>query len=357
MALALYLIGAAGSGKSAVFDALTLTPQGPHFTSKGAHRIGTVKVPDDRLARLRDLYQPKKYTPAEVTFVDVAMPHTTDVQTKLGALIPFLIEADAFVIVVQAFGDMDGTGHALDPARQLESVLLELVVSDLEKVERRVEKIEHERRRGTKQTPETEIRLIEQCKQHLEADGLLRDLPLTDEDKRVLRSGGFLSQKPALVVANVAEDRLNGTGLESLPAVAATRKLDLLRFCAPLEAEIAQLDAGAQAEFLKDYGLQEPASTRLIQAAYRLLDLVSFFTVGEDEVRAWTLRRGTNAHKAAGKIHTDIERGFIRAETVACSHLLEGGSWAACRDNATLRLEGKTYEVADGDVINFRFNA
>ena len=160
-----------------------------------------------------------------------------------------------------------------------------------------------------------------------------------------------------MAIANVAEDKINGAGLDPLKQVAAKHKLELMIFCAPLEAEMAQLDPEAQAAFLKDYGLNEPARIRLIQAAYRLLNLISFFTVGEDEVRAWTIRRGTPAVNAAGKIHTDLERGFIRAEVVKCEELLKTRSMAACQKNATLRLEGKTYEVQDGDVMHIRHNA
>jgi GTP-binding protein YchF len=357
-ALALYLIGAPGAGKTAVFEALTNTPQGPHFTSKGAHRIGAVKVPDHRLEKLRDMYHPKKFTPAEVTFVDVALPAAPDGRQKLEQLTPFLSEADAFVLVVQAFGDIDGQGRPLDPVKQMESVLLELMVSDLEKIERRFEKLDHEKKRGTRLTPESEVALMQHCRKRLDEGRPLRGMEFKDEDLKLLRNYGFLSHKPVLVVANVDEARLPDAGATAaLEAAAAEQGFDFLRFCAPLEAEIARLDAAEQPAFLKDYGLEEPAGPRLLRTAYHLLSLISFFTVGDDEVRAWTLRRGATAHKAAGKIHSDIERGFIRAETVAWDKLLADGAWAAARDHAHLRLEGKEYPVQDGDVINFRFNA
>ena len=356
MALSLFLIGAPGAGKTAVFEALTNTPEGPHFSTKGAHRLGTVKVPDPRLDALRDMYKPKKFTPAEVSFVDVGLPTTREEMNKLSQLTSFLSEADALIIVVQAFGEYDGAGRALDSAGQLDSVLLELVVSDLEKVERRLERVEKDRGRGLRATPENEVRLLERCKECLESEQSLRTLTLDEEEDKLLRGYQFLSQKPVLVVANVSEDHLDGSGLEPLAAMAAKYGMDTLTFCATLEADIAQLSPEEQGAFLSDYGLEEPASIRLIQAAYSLLQLVSFFTVGEDEVRAWTIRRGTIAHRAAGKIHSDIERGFIRAETVACEHLIETASWAACREDATLRLEGKTYVVQDGDVVHFRHN-
>ena len=355
-ALQLFLIGAPRCGKSTVFQALTNTPEGQHSFTKGAHHLGTVKVPDKRLEDLRDMHNPKKYTPAEVTFVDVAIPPAQEGKSALSDLTTFLGDADAFVAIVQSFGDMDYRGKPLDSAAQLESVLFELVVSDLEKIEKRLEKIAQERKRGLK-VSEPEAAVLEKCKKHLEAEQPLRTATFTPDEEKSLRTYQFLSLKPVMAIANVAEDKINGAGLDPLQQVAAKHKLELMIFCAPLEAEMAQLDPEAQAAFLKDYGLNEPARIRLIVAAYSLLNLISFFTVGEDEVRAWTIRKGTPAVNAAGKIHTDLERGFIRAEVVKCEELLKTRSMAACQKNATLRLEGKTYEVQDGDVMHIRFNA
>ncbi|MFH0952948.1 MAG: DUF933 domain-containing protein [Verrucomicrobiota bacterium] len=354
-ALQLFLIGAPRCGKTTVFQSLTNTPEGQHASMKGAHHLGTVKVPDTRLEALRDMYKPKKFTPAEVTFVDVAIPPVAEGKNPLTELTTFLGDADAFVLVVQAFGDMDYRGKPLDPPAQLESVLLELVVSDLEKVEKRAQKIEHERKRGLK-ISEFEAALMDKCKVRLEAGQPLRSMTFSAEEEKALRSYQFLSLKPVLAIANVAEKSLDGAGLEPLRAAAAKDAVDLLTFCAPLEAEMAQLDPEAQAAFLKDYGLAEPARIRLIQAAYRLLDLISFFTVGDDEVRAWTIRKGTPALAAAGKIHTDLERGFIRAEVVACDALLQAGSLSHCRDKGTLKLEGKTYVLQDGEVMHVKFS-
>ncbi len=354
-ALMLYLIGARSAGKTAVFDALIQTPEGPHFATKGAHRLGTVKVPDARLAALRDLFQPKKYIPAEVTFVDVALPGGGE-GSGFGPLNAFLGEADAFALVVQSFGEMDGAGQPLDPAGQLDSVLLDLAMADLEKIERRMEKIEQEVQRGLKQSlPELDV--LRKCKAAIDEGRALRDLELTAEEARRVSSFCFLSQKRLLVVANTGDDDPLGAKCEPLRAACAEKGLDLLAFCAPLEAEIAALPPDDQAGFLADYGLSEPARTRLIQAAYRTLDLISFFTVGPDEVRAWTIRRGDSAVTAAGKIHTDLARGFIRAETVDSKTLIEKQTLAACREAGVLRLEGKGYVVQDGDVIEIRANA
>lgn len=356
MALSLYLIGAPRCGKTTVFQALTNTPEGQHFSTKGTHHLGTVKVPDARLDGLRDLLRPKRFTPAEVIFVDVAIPPAPEGTNPLTHLTAFLGEADAFVLVVQAFGGMDYRGKPLDPAAQMESVLLELVVSDLDKAEKRLEKIDHERKRGLK-VSESEAAALARCKTQLEAGKPLRELTLSAEEDKMLRTFQFLSLKPVLTVANVAEDHLDGSGLEALRATAAKHGLEPLVFCGPLEAEMAQLDADAQVEFLKDYGLAESARLRLIHAAYRLLNLISFFTTDGDEVRAWTIRKGTQALAAAGKIHTDLERGFIRAEAVKCEDLLKYGSMAGCREHGVLKVEGKTYEVQDGDVMHIRFNA
>ena len=354
-ALLLYLIGARGAGKTATFDALIQTPEGPHFATKGGHRLGTVKVPDGRLATLRDLFRPKKYVPAEITFVDVALPSNAE-GTGFGTLNAFLGEADAFALVVQAFGEMDGAGKPLDPVGQLESVALDLAMADLEKIERRIEKIEQEVKRGWKQGL-PELGVLQKCKAAIDEGKALRDLELTAEEQKQVSSFCFLSQKRLLAVANVGDGDPSGSGCGALRAACEAKGIELLAFCAPLEAEIAALPPEDQAGFLKDYGLEEPARGRLIRAAYRTLDLISFFTVGEDEVRAWTIRRGDNAVTAAGKIHTDLARGFIRAETVRSEALIEKKTLAACREAGILRLEGKGYEVQDGDVIEIRANA
>lgn len=353
MSLALYLMGAPQSGKTSVFDALTSTPSGPHFTVRSGHRYGAVKVPDVRIDALRDLFQPKKFTPAEVIFCDPTPPGGDS--SDFDALAPVLGLADALVLVVQAFGEFDASGKPLDPAGQMESMLMELTLSDFSRVQKRLERLEQDQKRGSK-VSDAERALIHRCHDHLAADRPLRAMELRDDEEKILRTYQFLSQKPILAVANISEAERDGRGLDAMRATAAERKVELLDFCAPLEAEIAGLEPAEQPEFLKDYGLSEPARIRLIRAAYRTLNLISFFTVGEDEVRAWTITDGTRAQAAAGKIHSDIERGFIRAETVTSSDLLHAGSLSKCREAATLRLEGKEYVVRDGDVMNFRFS-
>ncbi|NLB66698.1 MAG: redox-regulated ATPase YchF [Lentisphaerae bacterium] len=352
MALKIYLIGARAAGKSSVFDALAQTPEGRHFATKGPHRLGTVKVPDERLEILNGMFNPRKLVPAEVTFVDIALAGGDEVG-RFGSFNAFLSEADAFALVVQAHGEMDGAGQLLNPVAQLESVLLDLVLADLEKIERRVEKIQQEVNRGMKQSlPELEVLL--KCKAAIDEGQSVREVPLSAEEAKRINSFAFLSQKRLLVVANTGENDPQGEGCAELRAECAARGFEFMAFCAPLEAEIAALAEKDQAAFLRDYGLAEPVRTRLIQAAYRTLKLISFFTVGDDEVRAWTIVQGTDAMTAAGKIHTDFARAFIRAETVGAATLIEKQSLAACREAGLLRLEGKGYVVQDGDVIEIR---
>jgi len=348
-ALALYIIGAPGAGKSSVFDALTTTPEGTTFTTRRPHRVASVKVPDDRLERLRDLYHPKKYTPAEITFLDVGLPLIG--ADSLKGVREMLGDADAFVVVLQAFDD----GGGMDPQAQMDNLLAELILADLDLVETRLERIAKENIHK-KQAPQGEKELLERCRTHLESEQMLRDLPLREEEDRLLKSLRLLSRKTIIMVDNVSEDNLEGGGMTSLTEFAAARGLELICFCAPLEAELARLPEEERKVFLADYGITISARPRLIQTAYRSLNLISFFTVGEDEVRAWTLPRGETALQAGGKIHTDIQRGFIRAEVVTSEALLATGSLSACRDNATLRLEGKTYPVQDGEVMHFRFS-
>lgn len=357
MALMLYLVGPRASGKTSVFDALATTPDGLHCATKGAHRLGTVKVPDARLATLRDLFQPKKYIPAEVTFVDVALPPSNSAKSSFAPLNAFLGEADAFAIVIPAFPTVNPDGSPADPPALLESTLLDLAMADLEKIERRIEKIDQELKRGQKQSL-PELAVLQKCKDAIEAGSAIRSIGLTPDEAKLVASFCFLSQKPVLVIANTPDsDPAGGTSAAPLAEACKAQGLPLLAFCAPLEAEIAALPASDQAAFLADYGLSEPARERLIQAAYRTLRLISFFTVGPDEVRAWTIHDGDDAVTAAGKIHTDLARGFIRAETVPAATLIEHKTHAACRELGLLRLEGKSYVVQDGDVIEIRANA
>jgi hypothetical protein len=256
---------------------------------------------------------------------------------------------DAFCLVVRGFPALDGT--AADPARELADFDAELVLHDLAIVEKRLDRMRKEHGKGT-----GEFHELERLHGHLDQGLPLRLMKWSDAEEKELSHFAFLSRRPLLVAVNAAEG-----DAASLPPPAAERGArtvgaEIISLCAAVEAEIADLDPAEQPEFLASLGLAEPARSRFIRAAYHLLDLISYFTVGEDEVRAWTIRKGTDAQRAAGKIHSDIERGFIRAEVVAYDDFIAHGSLAAARDKGLVRLEGKTYEVKDGDIINFRFN-
>jgi len=343
--ISLHLIGVSGSGKSLLFDALTETAEGASFVRRGDVRIGSARMSDPRLEYLRNVFRPKKFVPAEIQFADPEprqKPHPGE---------PSMAEADAFVMVVQAFDERRGA----EPAAQLESLLLDLVLADLERIERRHQRAEKEKRAG-RSLPPLESRWLNRCRERLESGRPLLGMDFTPEEEIMARPYAFLSRKPLMAAANVAEENLEGRYLELLMKRCREIGVVCLPVCAALESEISRLEPDAQADFLSDYGLHAPAKDRLIQESFHMLDLISFFTVGEDEVKAWTLRQGANAQTAAGKIHSDIERGFIRAEVVAFDAFQKAGSLAACKGNGGFRLEGKEYIVRDGEIVHFRFH-
>jgi ribosome-binding ATPase len=276
--------------------------------------------------------------------------------------LPALRGVDALVHVVRAF-ESDVVPHpdgSVDPLRDANMLELELILADLEAVERRLERLEASLKKANKAEDQAEKALFLELKAHLEGEKPLREMKLSDEDQRRLRNYSLLSSKPVLLVVNLGEDALRSAAatLEStgLRAFAERPRLSLCPVSAPIEKEMSELSLEDARGFREDLGLAEPGLDRVIRTSYALLGLISFLTAGEDECRAWTIRRGTRAQQAAGEIHSDIERGFIRAEVVGYDDLGAAGSLAACRERATLRLEGKDYEVRDGDVINFRFN-
>ncbi|HTP65846.1 MAG TPA: DUF933 domain-containing protein, partial [Geobacteraceae bacterium] len=270
-------------------------------------------------------------------------------------------DADAIVHVVRGFAD-EAVSHpmgGLGPRRDAETVELEMIFGDLELVEKRLERMAEGAKKG-KKPDEAEQRLLVKCKDALENETALRDVDFTDEEQKAMRSLQFMSIKPLLVVLNTAEEEMNSVATEAAAAELSQyfkgRQVSVLDLCGKIEMEIAQLPLDEARVFLDDLGIAEPALNKLIHRSYELLGLISFLTAGEDEVRAWTIRRGTDAQRAAGKIHSDIERGFIRAEVVAYEDFIAHGSMAAAREKGLVRLEGKTYVVKDGDIINFRFN-
>lgn len=366
----LAIIGLSNSGKTTVFNALT----GQNLettiypTVSGEPHFGVVKVPDHRVDRLAEIYSPKKITYATVEYIDYIGLTKGDVEQNR-KVFDLIKDVDAIVHVVRAFEE-ESVSHPMNevnPLRDIETIELELILGDFEFVEKRLERMEEGAKRGKKPN-EAEKKLLLKCKDALEEEVPLRNISFDEEEQRIMRPLQFVSIKPEVVVLNIEESDLNTRKEKNYLGevekyFSRTNKDDSLvtrysslALCGKIEMDIAQMspeDAGA---FLNDLGIKEPALNKLINASYELLGLISFLTSGEDEVRAWTIAKGTNAQKAAGKIHSDIERGFIRAEVVGYDAFIPSGSMAAARDKGLLRLEGKTYEVRDGDIINFRFN-
>ncbi len=350
------IVGLELSGKTTLFSLLTGHDPGTAGGKREPH-VGTALVPDPRLDRLTAMYKPKKHTPAVVRFVDV--PGITKGGGQSMNL-PELKMMDGLAVVVRAFAS-DVIPHPegdVNPARDLDLMETEFLLSDLSIAGNRLERIGREMQK--KKSPElvAERDAVEKCRAALDAGTPLRQIDLTAEERKILRGFTFLTLKPLLVVLNVGEEETGdlagavkkaGFGKwDGAPGVAFSA------VCAPLEQAISRMSLGEQAEFLSGMGLPDRALDRLLRAAYALLGLISFLTAGEDECRAWSIPAGTTAVRAAGAIHTDIEKGFIRAEVVAFQTLIEAGSLAVCKTHGTLRLEGKEYVVQDGDVINFR---
>jgi len=353
------IIGLPSVGKSTLFQLLTGSPAPPPGARPEA-RLGVARVPDPRIEALAALFAPRKKTWATVEYADV--PGVTKGAGAALVDLPALRNVDALVHVVRAF-ESETVPHpdgSVDPLRDAKMLELELILADLSAVERRLERLDAGIKKANRPEDVAERAVFLKMKEWLESERPLRELPLEDEERRRLRSYSLLSEKPMLLVVNLGEGQIKGASsfLEGtgLPAFAARPHLGLCPVAAPIEAEMAELSPEDARAFREDLGLAEPGLDRVIRGTYALLGLVSFLTTGEDECRAWTIRRGTKAQAAAGTIHSDIERGFIRAEVVAFPDLVAAGSIAACREKGTLRLEGKDYEVRDGDVINFRFN-
>jgi len=356
------IIGLANSGKTTIFNALTgLNLEVTNYpTLSGEPHTGVVRVPDVRITRLAGMFKPRKTTQATVEYIDYLGLTKGDMDQNR-KVFDLIRDADAIVHVVRGFAD-EAIVHPMGsvaPRRDAETVELEMIFGDLELVDKRLERMEQGALRG-KKPDEAEQKLLVKCKEALEKETALRDLDFTEEEQKAMRSLQFMSIKPQLIVLNVAEEEMNSAGTAAatadLQGFFTGRQVRVLNLCGKIEMEIAQLSPDEAEVFLDDLGIAEPALNKLIHLSYELLGLISFLTAGEDEVRAWTIRRGTDAQRAAGKIHSDIERGFIRAEVVAYDDFIAHGSMAAARDKGLVRLEGKTYEVKDGDIINFRFN-
>lgn len=351
------IVGLPASGKSTVFAALSgHAPAGA--SRRGDLERAVVKVPDQRVDALSALFRPRKTTPAEVQYV--AAPdlsrngHGTE---GWSTLLGQLRQVDAIVQVVRAFDDPANPHPAgrVDPLRDLDELQSELLLADMVVIERRLERLEKEGRSAKKGQSSPERDLLLKLKARLDAGLALRGVELDPDETKALRGYGFLSAKPVLFLFNTGPEGLDGQAAPLARRVAELGALSL-SFDGKLERELVDLPPDEQQEMLAAFGLEEPALARAIRASYRLLDVISFFTVGEDEVRAWTVRRGTPAAEAAGVIHSDIARGFIRAEVVTADDLLRVGSLAEARKQGLLRAEGRNYEVKDGDVVNYLFN-
>lgn len=357
------IVGLPGAGKSTVFNALTggHAEIGGFSGGRAAPNVGVVKVPDERLDRLSELFHPKKTTPADVTYVDVAIPAGA---AREGTIQPDVLaqirNADALLQVARSF-DAGTTDRPADPWRDIEELDLEFTVADLTVVEKRLEKLRTSGRHGSPSEREQnalEEQLLERILPHL-SDGLpLRSFGLTDDEERRLRGYRFLTQKPVLVVLNIEEGQLADAARreEEGRARYAQPQTDVAALAGKIEAELAQLSREDAADFMEDLGIAEASRGRVIRLTYGLLGLFSFFTAGEDECRAWTLSTGATAVDAAAAIHTDLARGFIRAEVVTYDDLTAAGSMAEARKRGVLRAEGKAYQVKDGDVIEVLFN-
>ena len=354
------IIGLPQVGKTSLFKILTkaqLSEQA-YANPREAH-VGVAKVPDDRLDRLAALYNPKKLVHASVEFVDVAA--IGQEALKETAFLANLRNVDALLHVVRAF-ENDAVPHvgAVDPLRDIKNVEFDLMVSDLGQVEKRLERLQKDLKKAKTPEIEKEHELILRCKAWLESEKPLREMEMTPDDKKRIRGFMFLSEKPILYVLNISESQELGKDLEqavekfNLKDAASRPNTGATAICGKVEAELAEMSDEDAADFLSSYGLTESGLTRLIRKTYELLGLISFFTVGEDECRAWTIERGMKAQQAAGAIHTDLEHHFIRAETIHWDQLLEAGSEANARGKGTLRLEGKEYLVKDGDVMHIR---
>ncbi len=352
------ILGFPLSGKTTLFNVLARAhaPTGAFASGAGGINVGTVQVPDHRLETLRDLFAPKKYTPARIEYVDLAgaAPAGKD---AAGALLPQQITtSDLILVVVRAFED-DAVPHpagSVDPRRDLTRFQDELLLKDMTVLEGRLERVRKAKQVGAKGSGAEELELLERCLAALESGTPLRESDLKPEEERLLRGYQLLSAKPLLAVFNVGEDRVAGAGLagglEPRPRTAA------VEICGKAEMEIAELPDPEAREFMDLLGIEESGLARVIRTSYQLLGLCSFFTVGPDEVRAWTIERGTRAVNAAGKIHSDLERGFIRSEVVAAQDLLDAGGLSEAKARNLLKVEGKDYVVQDGDVLNIRFS-